>query len=209
MSERSIWTRRPPDSLLQEGVIVENKYFSSQVITICAMLIALGVILSFLRIPLSAVTEITLTGLPIAVGGYMLGPWIGFLIGALIDICGFFAAPKGAFFPGFTISTALTGMIYGLLLYHRWWDSQSGRRGLYGSVSKGLLLRVAAAHLLKTVFISLMLNCFWLSIFYGMNFNAVFFASVPKEAINFPIEVFLIYSIIRVLRRLRIPKERV
>ena len=99
MSERSIWTRRPPDSLLQEGVIVENKYFSSQVITICAMLIALGVILSFLRIPLSAVTEITLTGLPIAVGGYMLGPWIGFLIGALIDICGFLLLRRGHFFP--------------------------------------------------------------------------------------------------------------
>ena len=60
--------------MLQEGVIVDNNKFSSQVITVSAMLIALGVILSFLRIPLSTVTEITLTGLPIAVGGYMFGP---------------------------------------------------------------------------------------------------------------------------------------
>ena len=67
----------------------------------------------------------------------------------------------------------------------------------------------AAAHLIKTVFISLLLNCFWLSLFYGMNFSAVFIASVPKEAINFPIEVFLIWSIIRVLRRLSLPGERV
>jgi ECF transporter S component (folate family) len=194
--------------MLQEGVIVGNNKFSSQVITVSAMLIALGVILSFLRIPLSTVTEITLTGLPIAVGGYMFGPWIGFLIGALIDICGYFASPRGAFFPGFTISTALTGMIYGLLLYRRWWDSQAGGRGFAGG-SKKLLLRIAAAHLLKTVFISLMLNCFWLSIFYGMDFSAVFLASVPKEAINFPIEVFLIFSIIRVLRSFLFPGERV
>ena len=194
--------------MLQEGVIVDNNKFSSQVITVSAMLIALGVILSFLRIPLSTVTEITLTGLPIAVGGYMFGPWIGFLIGALIDICGYFASPRGAFFPGFTISTALTGMIYGLLLYRRWWDGQAGGRGFAGGSQK-LLLRIAAAHLLKTVFISLMLNCFWLSIFYGMDFSAVFLASVPKEAINFPIEVFLIFSIIRVLRSFMFPGERV
>lgn len=194
--------------MLQEGVIVDNNKFSSQVITVSAMLIALGVILSFLRIPLSTVTEITLTGLPIAVGGYMFGPWIGFLIGALIDICGYFASPRGAFFPGFTISTALTGMIYGLLLYRRWWDDQAGGRG-FAVGSKKLLVRIAAAHLLKTVFISLMLNCFWLSIFYGMDFSAVFLASVPKEAINFPIEVFLIFSIIRVLRSFLFPGERV
>ena len=174
---------------------MDNKRFSSHVIAISAMLIALGVILSFLRIPLSAVTEITLTGLPIAVGGYMLGPWMGLLIGALIDICGFFAAPKGAFFPGF--------------IYRRWWDAPSGGSRLPGSGPGGLLFRAAAAHLIKTVFISLLLNCFWLSLFYGMNFSAVFIASVPKEAINFPIEVFLIWSIIRVLRRLSLPGERV
>ena len=187
---------------------LDNQKFSTQVIAVSAMLVALGVILSFLRIPLSAVTEITLTGLPIAVGGYLLGPGIGFLIGALIDICGYFAAPRGPFFPGFTISTALTGMIYGLLLYHRWWDGQSGGSGPGRRGSYGLLLRTAAAHLIKTVLISLLLNCFWLSIFYGMNFSAVFFASLPKEAVNFPIEVFLICSIIRVLRRLLFPGKR-
>ncbi len=99
-------------------------------------------------------------------------------------------------------------MIYGLLLYHRWWDGQSGSSGPGRRGSYGLLLRTAAAHLLKTVLISLLLNCFWLSIFYGMNFSAVFFASLPKEAVNFPIEVFLICSIIRVLRRLLFPGER-
>ncbi len=39
------------------------------ILTASAFLIALGVALSFCRIPLSTVTEITLTGLPIAAGG--------------------------------------------------------------------------------------------------------------------------------------------
>ena len=176
---------------------------SLRLLTTSSILIALGVVLSFFRIPLSTVTEITLTGLPIAAGGYLFGPWIGMLIGALIDVCGFFVAPKGPFFPGFTISTALIGMMYGLFLYTKWWDAEDGRQGALRAGAKGLVLRIVVAHLLKTVLISLLLNCFWLSVFYGMTFKVVFLASVPKEVINFPIEVFLIYSVVQVLKRVR------
>ena len=176
---------------------------SLRLLTTSSILIALGVVLSFFRIPLSTVTEITLTGLPIAAGGYLFGPWIGMLIGALIDVCGFFVAPKGPFFPGFTISTALIGMMYGLFLYTKWWDTNDSRQGALRAGAKGLVLRIGVAHLLKTVLISLLLNCFWLSVFYGMTFKVVFLASVPKEVINFPIEVFLIYSVVQVLKRVR------
>ena len=176
------------------------------VLTASAFLIALGVVLSFFRIPLSTVTEITLTGLPIAAGGYLFGPWIGILIGALIDICGFFISPKGAFFPGFTISTALMGMIYGMFLYRKRWEHEAGGKSLLNAGEKGLVLRVVLSHLMKTVFISLLLNCFWLSVFYGMSFRAVFLASIPKEAINFPIEAFLIYSVVRILKRIPGPR---
>jgi len=74
---------------------------------------------------------------------------------------------------------------------------------LFHAGAKGLALRVAFSHLLKTVFISLLLNCFWLSVFYGMTFKVVFLASIPKEAINYPIEVFLIYSVVQILNRIR------
>lgn len=192
-----------PTNVWKERVSMNSSKTSVSVLTTSALLIALGVVLSLFRIPLSTVTEITLTGLPIAAGGYLFGPWIGMLIGALIDICGFFVAPKGPFFPGFTISTALLGMVYGLLLYRKWWDNKTCRMSLFHAGAKGLALRVAFSHLLKTVFISLLLNCFWLSVFYGMTFKVVFLASIPKEAINYPIEVFLIYSVVQILNRIR------
>ena len=182
---------------------MKSSKMNLRLLTTSSILVALGVVLSFFRIPISAVTEITLTGLPIAAGGYLFGPWVGMLIGALIDVCGFFIAPKGPFFPGFTISTALIGMIYGLFLYREWWDKNIRQQGLLYAGTKGLALRIIVAHLLKTVFISLLLNCFWLSVFYGMTFKVVFLASVPKEVINFPIEVFLIYSVVQVLKRVR------
>ena len=182
---------------------MKSSKMNLRLLTTSSILVALGVVLSFFRIPISAVTEITLTGLPIAAGGYLFGPWIGMLIGALIDVCGFFIAPKGPFFPGFTISTALIGMIYGLFLYREWWDKNIRQQGLLYAGTKGLALRIIVAHLLKTVFISLLLNCFWLSVFYGMTFKVVFLASVPKEGINFPIEVFLIYNVVQILKRVR------
>ena len=176
---------------------------SVQTLTISAMLIALGVVLSVLIIPLSNITEITLTGLPIAVGGYLFGPWMGFIIGALIDVCGFLAVPRGPFFPGFTLSTALVGLIYGLFLYCGIWEKKSQRQSLLRDGNKGLALRVVLAHLVKTVSISFLLNCYLLSVFYGMNFKAVFLGSIPKEAITFPIDAFLIYSVIQVAKRIR------
>ncbi len=158
-------------------------------LTVSAMLVALGVVFSFLRVPLSALTEITFTGLPIAAGGYLFGPRIGFLIGALIDLCGYFIKPMGLFFPGFTISAGLIGMIYGFFLYRK--------------REKGLAGRVLLAHFLKTALISLLLNCFWLSAFYGMSFRAVFLASIPKEALNFPIEAGLIFLLLKTLKTIK------
>ena len=64
-----------------------------RILTYSAMLTAIGTALSFLRIPLTNITEITLTGLPIAVGGYLFGPLAGALIGGLIDLLGFFIRP--------------------------------------------------------------------------------------------------------------------
>ena len=182
---------------------MSSSKMNSHNLTTGAMLVAMGVVLSFFRIPLTTITEITLTGIPIAAGGYMFGPWTGFLIGALIDVCGYLIKPMGAFFPGFTISAGLIGMIYGLFLYQKWWESPGGQtRGLVllRRGTGGLVCRILLAHLFKTVLISLLLNCFWLSAFYGMPFPTVFLGSVPKEAINFPIESCLIYITVKILR---------
>lgn len=62
--------------------------------------------------------------LPAYVGGMLLGPYWGAAIGALGDIIGCIVKPMGEYFPGFTISAAIPGLVAGLFLYrHRktWW----------------------------------------------------------------------------------------
>lgn len=54
--------------------------------------------------------------LPLIIAGMLYGPAAGMLCGLVSDILGYMINPQGgAFFPGFTISTALCGMIPGLL----------------------------------------------------------------------------------------------
>ncbi len=179
------------------------KQFTARTLTTSALLVAIGVILSFVRIPLTIITEITLTGIPIAVGGFFFGPAMAALIGALIDVIGYFVRPAGPYFPGFTISSAVVGAIYGIFLWREWWSAKK-KQGVLYKKNTGLILRTVIAHLVKTIAVSLFLNIIWLSKFYGMPASVVFTGTLAKEAVNFPFEAALIYLVIRALSRLGI-----
>ena len=51
------------------------------------------------------------------VGAYLYGPVAGAVVGGLGDFLGAILFPIGAYFPGFTLNCALTGVVMGLLLY--------------------------------------------------------------------------------------------
>ena len=86
-----------------------------------AMLLALRVVLGIFAntsLPMFGNTiKISLAFLPIALAGAMFGPVPAALVGALGDVISFMIMPMGAYSPGFTISGALTGLIYGYALY--------------------------------------------------------------------------------------------
>ncbi len=89
------------------------------VLTTSAMLVALGMIFGYFKIPISNIVEIRLGTIPVAIGGMLFGPVIGGVIGGAIDIVGYIAKPTGAFFPGFTISAIASGIIFGICLYKK------------------------------------------------------------------------------------------
>ena len=86
-----------------------------------AMLLALRVVLGMFAnatLPMFGNTvKLSAAFIPIAVGGAMFGPVPAALIGALGDVISFVIAPTGGgYFPGFTISGLLTGLVYGFAL---------------------------------------------------------------------------------------------
>ena len=161
-----------------------------RILTIAALLVALSVVAGFFKFPISEVLEIRFTAVPIAVAGALLGPGIAAIVGGLADIGGFIIMPTGPYFPGFTISGIVGGIIFGLLLHSR----GSAR------VSIG---RILTAVILNTVVVNMILNSLWLTIMYGKGgFFAVISARILKEIVMIPINTILIAAILNPIARI-------
>ncbi len=87
----------------------------------------------------------------------------GMIVGGLGDLIGAILFPKGAYFPGFTLSAVLVGAIYGACL-------KKSRK----------FMSVALAAVLSQTVSSLLLNSLWVSLLYGSPFTAVFTTRLPQ-----------------------------
>ncbi len=164
-----------------------------RVLTAAAMLAALAVVAGFFKIPITNLVEIRFSILPIAAAGMLFGPGIGAIVGIVSDIGGYLAYPTGPFFPGFTVSSAVTGMIFGFLLY------DSGKESSRGPS----MPRIALACLLQTAVVGLFLNSLWLGILYGYGFLPAFTARLLKELLTCPVNILLLWAMARPISRLR------
>ena len=82
----------------------------------CAALIAAAIVLSrFLSINAWNL-KIGFTFVPVFLAAYLYGPLGGAIVGGIADFLGATLFPIGAYFPGFTLTCVLTGVVYGLLL---------------------------------------------------------------------------------------------
>ena len=152
-----------------------DKMRNTRILTASAMLLAIAVILGFFKIPVNQFMELRFAFLPIACTGMLFGPFVGGVVGALSDILGYLAKPTGPYFPGFTLSCALTGVIFGLLL-----------KG--GKPFKSVVLAAAA----DQVIVGLLMNTFWISLLYGSPFLQLMEIRSIQAAIMFVLETVVI-----------------
>ncbi len=158
-----------------------KKQMNVRVLTTAGMLVAVAVVFGFFKIPITQIIEIRFQFLPIACGAMLFGPVVGGIIGALADILGYLVKPTGPFFPGFTLSAVIQGILYGLFLYHREITAK----------------RVIPAQAANTLTIDFLLNPLWLSILYGRGFIVIFTERIAKNLIMFPINVVLLLVVLR------------
>jgi len=155
--------------------VMKNNSNATRLITL-GLFIALEIILTrFLSIN-TPLLRIGFGFLPIAMLGIMYGPlWAG-LAYAMGDVLGMMLFPSAAFFPGFTLSAALTGIVYGIILHGR---SITWKRTL-----------LAAS--IVCLGINLILDTYWLYILMG---NAVI-GMIPTRLIKSVVMVGLQTAII-------------
>ncbi len=161
-------------------------------IILAALLLAMSIVLSrFLSIKTPIVT-IGFSFVPTMLCAIWLGPKWTILLNVLADLIGATLFPFGSYFIGYTITTAVAGAIYGVLLYKKEEDSYT---------DKQFIIRVILASILVTVIANIGLNTLWISITTGKAFMVLISARIIKEVIMIPIKVIVIVFLEKALRK--------
>ncbi len=157
----------------------------TRILCASAVLAALFVALYALKLHLTPQLRITFTFIPLAVAGWLFGAVPAMLVGAVGDIVGSLLFPQGAYFPGFTVTQMLSGLIFGLFLYDK--------------ESSNLIIRISLSKLLVSGFANVLLNSLWLSIISSKGYIFYLVQHFIKNMLLFPIEVILLLIVLKFL----------
>lgn len=158
---------------------------------ICALLIAIQIILSrFLSIS-TPVVKIGFDFAPMALAGMLFGPWWGCAVGVLADFAGANLFPIGPYFPGFTLVAGLSGMTYGLLLHSRNGSFLGGRASR---------VRLLLAVLIVTIPLQMGLDTLWMTILYGNGYLYYLGERAVKACVMIPVQIVTIPVLANMLR---------
>ena len=163
---------------------MSKQKFSTRTLTTLAMLIAIEVILSrFLSINAWNI-KIGFGFVPVVIAAILYGPLAGGIVGALSDFIGALLFPIGTYFPGFTLSSFLMGVVFGLFLYKK----QSWLQGL-------------AAVGINQFILGLFLNTFWISVLYGSPYVPLLATRVFQSILLTVVQLICIQLMVPILNR--------
>lgn len=96
------------------------EFRNRKAIVVSGMLLALHLVLSvFISLPLTPSVRVSIAFITNVVTGYLYGPWMAMITGALGDILQLILKPTGGYFFGWTFNAALGGFLYGLMFYQK------------------------------------------------------------------------------------------
>ena len=162
----------------------------TQTLTTMGILLAIQMLLSSFGVfQLTESVKISLAHLAVAPTAMLFGPVAAGIQGALSDFLGYLLRPSGPYFPGFTLSAALLGVVYGMLFFK----------------TKHSLWQIILARVLVCVFVNICLNTVFLTMLYGPSRLATLPIRAFKNIIQLPFDCMLLSAVCRFVRR--IPQE--
>ena len=167
----------------------EYKISNGKKTILAALLLAMFIILDRLLTINTQFVVFNLSLIPIMLAGMILGWQYAMLVGALGDLIGAIFWPFGAYFPGFTISVGLSGLIFGLFLYET-----------PNKEKKYFKIKVVVSTAIVLIAINLLLNALWLNIMYGKAYAYYLGIRVAAQAVTFPIYVATIILLEKTLK---------
>lgn len=157
-------------------------------ILLCALFIASTIILGRILSIRTPILTIGFSFIPIVLCAIILGPKYTIFTSTISDIIGSLLFPSGNYFFGFTITSFLTGLIYGFLLHRNTFK-----------LDKNFYIRVIISTLLVTILLNGLLNTIWIIIISNNASKVIIPIRILKQLIMFPIKVISIISITKIL----------
>ena len=164
---------------------MEKFRFTAKSITNLALLTALEIVLSrFLSFSVWNV-KIGFSFVPIAVAAMLYGPLAAGITAALADFLGAVLFPIGPYFPGFTLTAALTGLVFGYFLK-----------------KENSVRSTACAVLIVQFLLGLLLNTFWIHLLYSSPFVPLLATRVVQSGIISAAQIIVIPILAQMMGRL-------
>ena len=154
-------------------------------LVLIALFIAIGVLLKSLTTIYPQFTKFSLVFVPCVTGASLLGPIPGAIIGALTDVISYLIRMDGPYYPGFTLSDLLKGLIYGLFLFKK----------------PKTILNITPAILTVIIFIDFLINSFWINNLFGMPLKAAFVSKLATLPIYAAIQISVMYLLFKYLEK--------
>ena len=172
-----------PVAHTERSFLMKRKFDTKMMVT-AGLLIALQIILSrFLSINAWNL-KIGFAFTAVFVAAYLYGPLFAAVVAAIADVVGAALFPSGAFFPGFTVTAILSGLLFGLLLYKKQTPG-----------------RIAITVAIDQLVLGLLLNSYWLSILYGSPYVPLLATRAVQCLIMMPVMYFTMAALSKLLAR--------
>ncbi len=148
-----------------------------------ALFLATELVLSrFLSIQ-TPIVKIGFAFLPIAMSAVMFGPFWAAACAGCADFLGAILFPVGPYFPGFTLTAILTGLVYGIFLY-----------------KNSSWARVIIAVLIISLVLNLCLDTLWLHMLFGESYFVLLPTRILKSVIMAPVQILVVRLVVTRLK---------
>ncbi len=113
------------------------------------------------------------------------------MIAALGDLIGALLFPFGSYFPGYTLSQALIGLIYGIFLYENENKKMNDRQ---------FLIKLIISSVLSLIVVGIFITGIWVHITAGKAYLAVLSTRVVAHVIMLPIQIIIMFTLRKILK---------
>ena len=181
----------------------ETKRNENKIFTLCCLglLCAMQIVLArFVVIPVGDMMRFSMSFIPVVIAARRFGIVGSAAVYGVGDLLGAIVFPTGgAFFPGYTLTAAIAGIIYGIFL----------RPTKKEETKQALIIKIILSAVSTQLFCSLLLNGYWRAFQTGIPYTAVLVTRIPQCLIMSVVQsVFMILFLQKICKAIKIPNVK-